>query len=232
VKLRRVLTVLAASVIPLTLAFTPAATAAQAAVRAAAARAAAGGPAPPSQCSAAYFDGDPRLGPLRLAKTGADGRELRGYRRTGGLPVAEFLATYWSPGANSGQGGWDYPPDNGYVIGAGGQPIESHLTVRPGSDMDRYGSEYGSFLSPAGLPYAQRSIPPQNLDSAPPASCNYHDYQVIKTFTVDAGPIAPWFGQPGYGLQYQLDATLIPGAPASINVMWLVNNGYLERLAS
>ncbi len=69
-----------------------------------------------------------------------------------------------------------------------------------------------------------------SLDSMPAASCDYHEYQVIKTFTVDAGPIAPWFGQPGHGLQFQLDPTLIPGAPSTINVGWLVSNGYMERL--
>lgn len=44
------------------------------------------------------------------------------------------------------------------------------------------------------------------------------------------GPIAPWFDQPGLGWQYQLDGTLIPGAPAQINVGWLITNGYLQRL--
>jgi hypothetical protein len=54
---------------------------------------------------------------------------------------------------------------------------------------------------------------------------------VLKDFTVDAGPVAPWFAQPGYGLQYQLNSSLVPGAPASVNVTWLVNNGYLARVA-
>jgi hypothetical protein len=50
---------------------------------------------------------------------------------------------------------------------------------------------YGSFLAPAGLPYSARSIPPQNLDGTPAAGCNYHEYQVLKSFSVDEGPIAP-----------------------------------------
>src|SRR6185312_14650352 len=103
-------------------------------------------------------------------------------------------------------------------------------TLVPGQDIDRYGSEYGSFLAPEFSPYFSRAIPPSNLDSTPPAGCNYHDYRVLKPFAVDAGPVAPWFAQPGLGLQYQLDAALIPGAPAGINVMWLVNNGYLQRI--
>jgi hypothetical protein len=185
---------------------------------------------PADSCSSDFFAGDPRLGPKKLPERGAVGAELFGYHRTGGLRASEFLATYYNPAANGGSGGWTYPPDNGYVIAPDGQPLEFQLTLPPGSDMDRFGSEYGSFLATAGLPYAARSIPPQSLDSNPAASCNYHDYQVLKPFTVDAGPIAPWFAQPGGGLQYQLDSTLVPGSPSRLNVMWLVANGYLERI--
>ncbi|MEY9856076.1 hypothetical protein ABH935_001680 [Catenulispora sp. GAS73] len=181
-------------------------------------------------CSSDFFDGDPRLGPNTLPEWGPVGFELFGYRRTGGLAASQFLATYYNPAANGGSGGWIYPPDNGYVIAPDGQPVEFQLTVPAGTDMDRFGSEYGSFLAPAGLPYAARSIPPQSLDSNPAAACNYHDYQVLKPFTVDAGPIAAWFAQPGGGLQYQLDSKLVPGAPSQLNVMWLVNNGYLGRI--
>ena len=80
------------------------------------------------------------------------------------------------------------------------------------------------------MPYATRSIPPQSLDGNPPAGCNYHIYDVLKPFTVDSGPIAAWFAQPGGGWQYQLDPTLVPDAPANLNVMWLIDNGYLQRL--
>jgi hypothetical protein len=43
-------------------------------------------------------------------------------------------------------------------------------------------------------------------------------------------PIAPGFGQPGGGLQFQLVSSLLPGAPATATVMWLVSHGYLRRL--
>lgn len=70
-----------------------------------------------------------------------------------------------------------------------------------------------------------RSIPPQNLVGTPPEGCNYHVYHVLKPFAVDAGPIAPWFHQTGGGLQYQLR-----GGPERLNVLWLLDNDYLERL--
>jgi hypothetical protein len=181
-------------------------------------------------CSSDFFDNDPRLGPAALPVFGIVGFELLGYQRTGGLSDQAFLAKYYDPTANGGRGGWTYPPDNGYVIGADGNPVETQLTLWPGQDIDRFGSEYGSFLAPEWLPYAARAIPPQSLDGSPAAGCNYHDYRVLKPFAVDAGPIAAWFAQPGGGLQYQLDASLVPGSPSRLNVMWLVSNGYLERL--
>jgi hypothetical protein len=177
-------------------------------------------------CSAAYYHGNSLLGPAKLPVSGPVGLQLAGYRRTGGLPARKFLATYY----DSGTGSWIYPPDNGYVTGPGGKPEESKLRLYQGQDIDRYGSVYGSFLAPAGLPYSARSIPPSNLDGTPPALCNYTDYQVTKSFLVDAGPIAPWFGQPGGGSQFQLDGALVTGAPAQLDVMWMVARGYLKAL--
>ena len=178
-----------------------------------------------TDCSATFFDGDKRLGPEELPLVGPVGVQLVGYLRTGLETPAQFLAQYYDPAAGS----WRYPPDNGYVIGPDGQPIEHQTVLYPGQNIDRYGSEYGSFLAPQGTPYAERAIPPQSLDGTPAAGCNYHTYRVLRPFTVDSGPIAAWFAQPGGGAQYQLDASLVPGAPTALNVLWLVDNGYLAR---
>ncbi|MFI9270260.1 TNT domain-containing protein [Kitasatospora sp. NPDC052896] len=183
-----------------------------------------------SQCSAEFLDGDKRLGPLRLPVLGVVGQELQYYHRTGRLSSQRFLELYWNPVAGP-NGGWYYPPQSGYVLNPDGSPKRVEETLQVGQDIDRYGSEYGSFLAPEGLPYAERSIPPASLDSTPPEACNYHDYRVLKPFTVYAGPIAPWFEQPGLGRQYQLDPSLVPDAPTQgYNVQWLVDNGYLERI--
>jgi hypothetical protein len=179
---------------------------------------------PPDQCSAAYFDGDAQLGPDRLPMLGRVGLQLIGYRRTGEESPQRFLHEYRNAS------GWIYPPNNGYVGLPDGQPVEWVQTLHPGQQIDRYGSVYGSFLAPEGTAYAQRSIPPSSLDSNPAASCNYHDYQVRKPFRVDAGPIAAWFAQPGGGEQFQLDPALLHGAPAQLNVLWLLDNGYLAEV--
>jgi hypothetical protein len=181
-------------------------------------------------CSSSFFDGDSRLGPAQFQQLGIVAPMLFGYNRLAGLTPAQFIATYWDPAANAGAGGWRYPPDNGYLV-IFGRPIEYRATISAGEKIDRFGSEFGGFLAPEDTPYAQRSLPPMSLDVFDPSyTCNYHLYTVIKPFRADEGPIAPAFGQPGYGLQIQLDASLVPGAPASgYNVMWLINNGYLAR---
>jgi Tuberculosis necrotizing toxin len=179
-----------------------------------------GASTPLDQCSAAFYDGNSLLGPNRLPVFGVVGAQVIGYQRTGLESPAQFLAEYHNAS------GWIYPPDNGYVV-VGDVPLEWTETLLPGEDIDRYGSVYGSFLAPAGTPYAERAIPPSSLDSTPAAGCNYHDYQVLKPFNVDSGPIAAWFDQPGGGLQFQLDGNLVPGAPAQLNVLWLLDNGYL-----
>jgi len=184
------------------------------------------------QCSTEDYNGDPRLGPRDLPTSGSVGYELRTYDRFGGLTPDKFIATWWDPAANAGNGGWRFPPFNGFLVGPDGQPRHTVMTLRVGSKLDRYGSEFGGFLAPIGSLYSQRAIPPQSLDnSGNPASCNYLALRVIREFKADGGPIAPAFGQPGQGLQYRLDGSLVPGAPALLNVRWLIDNGYLARCA-
>ncbi|HEX3873751.1 MAG TPA: TNT domain-containing protein [Solirubrobacteraceae bacterium] len=181
-------------------------------------------------CSTAFYDGDSRLGPAQFQTLGSVALMLFGYNRLAGLSPQRFIATYWDPTANSGAGSWRYPPDNGYLL-IGGNPVEYVSTLTRGEEIDRFGSEFGTFLAPEYTPYAARSLPPQSLDDFDPAyTCNYHLYRVVKPFKADEGLIAPAFGQPGLGLQIQLDPSLVSGAPtAGYNVMWLINNGYLAR---
>jgi hypothetical protein len=183
-----------------------------------------------STCSNAYFDGDVRLGPAQLANFGSFAPILIGYNRLAGLTPAAFIATYWDPAANAGSGGWRFPPDNGFLLDSRGNPIEFVGTLAPGAAIDRFGSEFGAFLAPQYTPYAQRALPPMSLDNFDANyTCNYHVYRVLKTFHAEEGPIAPGFGQLGRGIQFQLVSSLVPGAPSPLNVMWLINNGYLAR---
>jgi hypothetical protein len=185
-------------------------------------------PVPPTECSAELYAGDARLGPAELPRLGPVGVQLVGYSRTGHRPPEVFLERYYDTAAGS----WRYPPGDGFILGPGGRPVKTVDTLVPGRLVDRYGSEYGGFLAPAGLPYTARSIPPSNMVGTPAAGCNYHVYEVLRPFDVHSGPIAPWFFQRGGGAQYQLAGALVPGAPARLSVLWLVDNGYLGRVVS
>jgi Tuberculosis necrotizing toxin len=179
-------------------------------------------------CSAASYQGDPRLGPARLPDTGRLGLMLTGYRRLGGMPAQAFLAVFW------GHGSWHYPPKQGYVLDVRRQPDVIVVRLTRGLRIDRFGPPAGSYLSPYGTPLRMRALPPDNLDSTPgvPASqCNYYAYRVLKAFDVDAGPVARWFRQPGYGFQYHLNGYLLTGAPPHLTVSWLVSHRYLGPLA-
>lgn len=185
-------------------------------------------PASLTECSAELYSGDYRLGPAELPRLGDVGFQLVGYHRTGYRPEAVFLDQFYDDNAGS----WLYPPADGYLLDPLGRPVKWVSELLPGQQIDRYGSEFGAFLAPRGLPYTTRSIPPSNLVGTPAAGCNYRVYEVLRPFAVTAGPIAPWFFQSGGGLQYQLSGALVPGAPDRLSVGWLVDHGYLGRVVS
>ena len=107
----------------------------------------------------------------------------------------------------------DYPkyaPDNGFV--AGTKHIE---TLDVGALIDRYGGPGGDFTAPKGTPYKMRSLPYYKNQNV------YHVYRVIKPIeNVEAGRIAPAFGERGGGIQYRLPT----------NIKELTENGYLEEV--
>lgn len=168
-----------------------------------------------------YICGDPRLGPVRvpdaLPLDGIVGGESS-YRRFGGVCPGEFLAQW----TNATTGEFVYPPFDGYVLTTSGERGVLNISLAVGTLLDRFGSEFGSYTSAAGSPYAQRSLPPWNLN-APAGSrypYNYQVYVVTRPLQVQSGPIAGWFGQQGLGLQFLM--------PQSLRE--LVQEGYLTRL--
>ncbi|MET9604962.1 TNT domain-containing protein [Streptomyces sp. NPDC006512] len=203
-----------------------------------AAQAAPAEPAGPAAVSAAAapctgeFKGDKRLGPKRLPHKWQPpvGPLLSHYHRTGRLSSSEFLKKYWEGPADTG--GWKYPPNDGFAEVNGNVDKAPELLLE-GEVLDRFGSEFGSYLAPAGDAYAKRALPPQNLNTREAEfPCDYHVYRVTKRFVVWEGSIAPWFEQPGGGRQIKLDpAFLDPGAGQRLNVKWLLDQGYLVRVA-
>ncbi|EPE05211.1 hypothetical protein F503_03816 [Ophiostoma piceae UAMH 11346] len=165
-----------------------------------------------------YVCDDPRLGPVVLPSNPPTEGLVEIYDRFGGLCPGQFLATFYDESAKS----WIYPSDGGFQLDTAGDPIAAEMTLPVGLLIDRFGSEYGLYASPAAAPYMQRALPPSNLDTPagnPAYPYNYHLYRVIDAFEVTAGPIAPWFGQPGQGVQYKLNASILA----------LIDGGFLER---
>ncbi|KAI4190115.1 MAG: hypothetical protein LQ346_004985 [Caloplaca aetnensis] len=152
---------------------------------------------------------DPRLGPVQLPIVFPLLSFVSDYDRFGGQQPGDFL-TAWT----DQQGRYRYPPQNGFVLDLAGKPILGNMSLLPGTQVDRFGSEYadheplhrlGSYISAADAPYAQRALPPSNLATPPDAPdypYNYRIYTVLKRLDVLGGPIAPWFGQPGLGVQF------------------------------
>ena len=90
-----------------------------------------------------------------------------------------------------------YPPNNG-VVGK-----EQKVTLQPGTLVQRTGDLGGKYIAPAGTPKSMLSLP---YDKAGQPTIIL---EVRQPVIVSAGRVAPWFGQIGGGIQYQLDFPLI-----------------------
>jgi hypothetical protein len=101
-------------------------------------------------------------------------------------------------------GNREWPPNRGFNE----EPVD--FTLLPGTKIDRYGSPYGTFTSPAGTPYRARA-PKPGTDLKP-----HCIYEVNKPLTVKVGTAAPWFGYEGNGTQYELPDKVIALEKAGI----------------
>ncbi|WP_052395679.1 TNT domain-containing protein [Kutzneria sp. 744] len=107
----------------------------------------------------------------------------------------------WSQGRdpNSGFENYQYPTEEyGHPNGFATPQDKRAEWVPPGTRIDRFGSEYGSFLATEGAPWPERALPPHTLTSP------YHTYEVTQPFPSWVGPAAGWFDQPGGATQYFL----------------------------
>lgn len=102
------------------------------------------------------------------------------------------------------QGNINWPPNRGFK-----KPPEK-IILQPGTRVDRYGYEGGTFVSPEGTPYSHRSLAP-GTERKP-----YNIYEVLKPVEVESGEIAPWFGSPGGGIQYVFNRPIIELIEAGI----------------
>lgn len=102
----------------------------------------------------------------------------------------------------------DWPPNRGFADEA------APATLVPGAKVDRYGGDEGTFVASAGTPFPERSLP-SGYENKP-----LHTYEVRKPIDVSAGETAGWFGQPGGGMQFELQHS----------VKELLGSGHLEEV--
>ncbi|MEG0416684.1 MAG: TNT domain-containing protein, partial [Erysipelothrix sp.] len=108
--------------------------------------------------------------------------------------------------------------------------IFENSNLTPGQVIDRYGSNYGTFFADIEASIPERAMAPgSNFDA-------YNQYEILKEIPVREGIIAPWFNQPGGGIQYMLDPDFvktiksIPGNSEIPFIDILIDLGYLKRL--
>ncbi|MEV0327011.1 TNT domain-containing protein [Micromonospora echinospora] len=179
---------------------------------------------PPNAPPTTAYDNNQLLGPAQALTADPVGPLLGDYKRFGALTQQEFLDQY----TNAAQKAYVYPPAGGFVVGSDGSPVKAAQTLLPGYRLDRFGFPGGAYLAPLGTPFGSRSLPPANLSTPETAPlANYHVYCVLKPFTVDSGPVAPWFAQPGMGTQFKLEQRYLPEAGGQLSITWLIENGYL-----
>jgi hypothetical protein len=100
-----------------------------------------------------------------------------------------------------------YPPNDGFL----GNP--KTVTLMPGTKIDRYGRDGGTYTSPVGTPDEMRSLIPGTNKNL------YNIYEVTKPIEVQSGIISPAFGQHGLGTQHIMPKPVID----------LLNEGYLKK---
>ncbi len=114
----------------------------------------------------------------------------------------------------------DSDPSKPYAIPG---TVVPNITLPAGTPLGRWGYSGGSFLAPAGTHFAQLSLPPAS-QVAP-----YFEYVVANPANLPPGlrieqsQAAPWFGQPGGGIQYRITDANGKDAP----VQALLDSGFL-----
>jgi hypothetical protein len=138
---------------------------------------------------------------LKAARAGIDAIGAAARKRAAGNLLKALPAAWQEEEAAAARAGWIrpdgtpwYPPDDGAL----GAPVKT--TLQPGTLIDRYSAdpEQGSFFSPVGTPLDARALPPGS--EAKPLV----EYVIAKPLPVQESTVAPWFGQPGLGTQYQI----------------------------
>jgi hypothetical protein len=84
-----------------------------------------------------------------------------------------------------------WPPNDGCAAPS------VRITLAPGNEIDRYGSDFGRFFATPAVSWDARALPYDKTKMV------YSVFVVQKPLEVEACAIAPWFGAPGLGVQFK-----------------------------
>ncbi len=127
-------------------------------------------------------------GALRYVDNAAESAALGGRAVLGGETTRKFELVLYSGQPTAGS----WPGNRGFLGSS------SKMTLEPGTLIDRYGFRSGTFVSPQGTPFPMRALPDETLLKP------FETYRVRIALDVDGGIVAPAFGKPGLGTQYEL----------------------------
>ncbi len=100
-----------------------------------------------------------------------------------------------------------YPPNDGFSSGT-----KYQTQANPGDVLVHYGEVGNSkYMTTLGTNPDQLSLPPAN-------NLTLNKYVVKYSFNMTGGTAAPWFNQPGGGVQYM----------SSVPIWWLHSNGNVK----
>lgn len=112
---------------------------------------------------------------------------------TGAPQLPPYMRQDLYPAFVDAAGKINWPPHDGFAA----DPVST--TLQPGTLIDRFGSEGGTFFSPKGESFDARALPYVCSQMA------YTVYRVDKPVHVLEGKAAPWFNEPGGAEQYETD---------------------------
>lgn len=127
-------------------------------------------------------------------------------------------ASFWSGHARTSQVASSSSPTNNAMWPPNNGALDNTteiVTLQPGTIVDRYGtlSSKSTFAAEVGTPIPARSLPPQTDLSI------YNKYLLVNPIeNVEKSITAPWFNQPGMGVQYNFPEP----------IMSLIKKGYIK----
>ena len=109
------------------------------------------------------------------------------------------------PDFTNADGGLLYPDDSlptkPYAVPG---TVIPDVELPKGTVVDRFGHPGGSWLSPEGVPFAERALPTESAGKPYYRYVVDDDVALPPGWRIEQSQAAPWFNQPGGGIQYRI----------------------------